>query len=458
MNVPITLTPAQRRRKWLKPFILSYLAVFLSYMAMYLVRKNFNVSQNSLIETYGLTKTQLGIIAVGFSIAYGIGKFVLGYIADGRNTKQFLPVALICSCIAMLIFGLSLGASTFSIVMMTAMYALSGVFQSCGGPCSFATISKWTPLKRRATFLGLWNISHNLGGALAAGVAVFGANYLFHGQVIGMFIFPSLVGILIAIPFLFLGAESPEKYGLGKVEDIFEEPVVSEDKFLEDHQLTKFQVFKKFVALNPIVWLVCIASVFLYIIRIGIDQWALVYAREVLKFENSTAIQGFTFFEIGALIGTVLWGFLSDIIGGRRGLTVLICLAGIFIGLIFFQNATQPWQYLTIQFCLGFLVFGPQLLITMCALGFVPKVAVSVTDGLKGTFAYLIGDSFAKLGLGMIADGKSIFGLSKWAGVFTVFEISVICCIGLMLIVTVAEERKIRKLKAEAKAMKAAKA
>lgn len=31
--------------------------------------------------------------------------------------------------------------------------------------------------------------------------------------------------------------------------------------------------------------------------------------------------------------------------------------------------------------------------------------AIGAADGIKGTFAYLIGDSFAKLGLGMIADG-----------------------------------------------------
>lgn len=49
-------------------------------------------------------------------------------------------------------------------------------------------------------------------------------------------------------------------------------------------------------------------------------------------------------------------------------------------------------------------MFGPQLLIGVAAVGFVPK-AIGAADGIKGTFAYLIGDSFAKLGLGMIADG-----------------------------------------------------
>ena len=42
--------------------------------------------------------------------------------------------------------------------------------------------------------------------------------------------------------------------------------------------------------------------------------------------------------------------------------------------------------------------------------------------GSRGTFAYLIGDSFSKLGLGMIADGTPIFGLTGWTGTFAVLD------------------------------------
>jgi len=71
-----------------------------------------------------------------------------------------------------------------------------------------------------------------------------------------------------------------------------------------------------------------------------------------------------------------------------------------------YQHASNQYIYLASLFALGFLVFGPQLLIGVAAVGFVPKKAIGAADGIKGTFAYLIGDSFAKLGLGMIADGR----------------------------------------------------
>lgn len=172
LDLPLDL----RRKMWFKPFMQSYLVVFIGYLTMYLIRKNFNIAQNDMISTYGLSMTQLGMIGLGFSITYGVGKTVVSYYADGKNTKQFLPFMLILSAICMLGFSASMGAGSVSLFLMIAFYALSGFFQSTGGSCSYSTITKWTPRRKRGSYLGMWNISHNLGGAGAAGVALFGAN------------------------------------------------------------------------------------------------------------------------------------------------------------------------------------------------------------------------------------------------------------------------------------------
>lgn len=453
----LDLPVEERRKMWFKPFMQSYLVVFIGYMAMYLIRKNMNVAQNDLIATYGLTKTELGLIATAFSVTYGIGKTVVSYYADGKNTKQFLPFMLILSAICMLGFAASLGAGSVAIFCMCAFYALSGFFQSTGGPSSYSTITKWTPRKQRGTYLGIWNISHNLGGALAAGVAVFGANTFFNGHVIGMFIFPSIIALIIGFFGLRYGSDSPEAYGLGKAEELFNEPTSEEDDEAEKQNLTKWQIFTKYILMNEVIWLLCFANIFLYIIRIGIDQWSPVYAYEVLGYSKEYAISGFAMFEVGALVGTVLWGFLSDLANGRRGLVACIALGLIIFTLKFYQFAHSEIAYLIAMFALGFLVFGPQLLIGVAAVGFVPKKATSVADGIKGTFAYLIGDSFAKLGLGMIADGHSIFGLTGWDGTFAALYASSFGCIALMAVVAYKEERKIRRVKAYDAAQKAEK-
>lgn len=443
---PVLDLPLEERRKmWFKPFMQSYLVVFIGYMAMYLIRKNFNIAQNDMIETYGLTKTDLGLIGLGFSITYGIGKTVVSYYADGKNTKQFVPFMLILSAICMLGFSASMGGGSIALFLMISFYALSGFFQSTGGSSSYSTITKWTPRKKRGTFLGFWNLSHNVGGAAAAGVALFGANVFFNGHVIGMFVFPSIIALIIGFIGLRYGSDSPEAYGLGKAEELFGEEISEEDRNTEENQLTKWQIFVQYVLRNKVIWLLCFANIFLYIVRIGIDQWSPVYAYQELGFSKDAAISGFALFEVGALVGTFLWGYLSDLANGRRALTACIALGLIVFTLEFYQFATNEFMYLTALFALGFLVFDPQLLIGVAAVGFVPKKAIAVADGVKGTFAYLIGDSFAKLGLGMIADGTPIFGLTGWSGTFAALYASAITCIGLLAFVAIAEEKKIRK-------------
>jgi OPA family hexose phosphate transport protein UhpT-like MFS transporter len=290
-------------------------------------------------------------------------------------------------------------------------------------------------------------MSHNVGGAGAAGVALFGANYLFDGHVIGMFVFPSIIAIIVGFIGMRFGNDSPEAYGLGKVEELFDEAVSEEDEAAEENQMTKKEIFVEYVLKNKVIWLLCFANIFLYIVRIGIDQWSTVYAYQELGLSKETAISGFTLFEVGALVGTLMWGYLSDLANGRRALVACVSLGLIIVSLEFYQHATSEFMYLASLFVLGFLVFGPQLLIGVAAVGFVPKKAISVADGVKGTFAYLIGDSFAKLGLGMIADGTPIFGLTGWKGTFAALDTSAMICIVLLAFVAIAEEKKIRQNK-----------
>ena len=259
--------------------------------------------------------------------------------------------------------------------------------------------------------------------------------------------FRSIIALIVGFIGLRYGSDSPESYGLGTAEELFGEAISEEDKETEENAMTKWQIFVEYVLKNKVIWLLCFSNIFLYVVRIGIDQWSTVYAFQELKLSKEVAIQGFTLFEVGALVGTLLWGWLSDLANGRRALVACIALALIIATLGVYQHASNQYVYLASLFALGFLVFGPQLLIGVAAVGFVPKKAIGAADGIKGTFAYLIGDSFAKLGLGMIADGTPVFGLTGWAGTFAALDAAAVGCICLMAIVAIFEERKIRREK-----------
>lgn len=436
LNVPLS----DRRKLWTLHFLKSYFVVFVGYMAMYLIRKNFNVSQNELIDQFGFTKTDLGKIGFWFSVTYGIGKTVVGYLGDGRNTKNFVSLLLIFAALSMFAFA----GITGSLSGMIFFFALNGVFQSAGGPLSYSTITKWTVHKNRGRFLGLWNISHNLGGALAAVIATFGAEKIFYGDVRGMFIFPAAIALIVGILGLFIGSDSPEAYGLGKAEEIFEEQFSAQDVEAEKDGLDKWGAFKKYILKNPFVWGLCFANVFVYVVRIGVDQWGIVYAKEVLGLSKEIAKSGFTMFELGALSGALIWGYLSDLTKGRSSLISMGAMIAILVVLNVYQHAQDAATYRWSMFALGFLIFGPQLLIGVSGVFFVPKNSVSATDGFRGTFGYLLGDSFAKLGLGMMADNKIVFGLSGWAGTFSAMYSAAIFGLICLGYVAYGEEKKIR--------------
>lgn len=120
---------------------------------------------------------------------------------------------------------------------------------------------------------------------------------------------------------------------------------------------------------------------------------------------------------------------------------------------LFYTNATSVMMVNMLLFAWGALIFGPQLLIGVSLTGFVPKNAISVANGITGSFAYLFGDSMAKVGLAAIADPTSkclnIFGytLSGWIDVFIVCYVALFLGIILLGIVAYYEEKKIRNLK-----------
>ncbi|STV85652.1 Hexose phosphate transport protein UhpT [Klebsiella michiganensis] len=114
-----------------------------------------------------------------------------------------------------------------------------------------------------------------------------------------MFIFPSIIALIVGFIGLRFGSDSPESYGLGNAEELFGEEISEEDKETEENAMTKWQIFVEYVLKNKVIWLLCFSNIFLYVVRIGIDQWSTVYAFQELKLSKEVAIQGFTLFESG---------------------------------------------------------------------------------------------------------------------------------------------------------------
>ena len=176
--------------------------------------------------------------------------------------------------------GLLLSAFGSVIGVFIVLWGINGAFQSVGGPASYSTISRWAPRAKRGRYLGFWNASHNIGGALAGGLALWGANTFFGGNVVGMFIFPALIGLLVGVCGLFIGKDDPEELGWNRSEEIFGEAIEEENTRADS--MTQGAIFRTYILRNPWIWILCVANVFVYIVRIGIDNWAPLYVTEEL--------------------------------------------------------------------------------------------------------------------------------------------------------------------------------
>src|SRR6185295_13915883 len=96
------------------------------------------------------------------------------------------------------------------------------------------------------------------------------------------------------------------------------------------------------------------------------------------------------------------------------GLTLLAVVA---YGL----NRNGPlWIDYAALIAIGFLVYGPIMMIGLHSLDLVPKKAAGTAAGFTGFFGYVFGSAIAGTGVGWIADHWG------WSGVFTTM---VACCV-----------------------------
>lgn len=193
------LTLEQQKKAWLGEFLKTYAVLIVVYGGFYLLRTNFKAAQPLLKEQAGLSTAELGTIGFAFSLTYGFGGLILGFLCDGRNTKRILGFLLVSAGVVSVLVGGVLLSVNHPMGIMVLLWSLNGLAQAPGGPCCNSTMNRWTPRKYRGRFIGWWNASHNIGAMIAGALALWGANTFFGGGVAGMFIVPALICIPIGL-------------------------------------------------------------------------------------------------------------------------------------------------------------------------------------------------------------------------------------------------------------------
>ena len=273
-------------------------------------------------------------------------------------------------------------------------------------------MTHWFSIKERGTWMSVWNCAHNVGGALVGPMSVYGAVWFgswFYGAdtqryfLIGTYLFPACVAILIAIIAYCLIRDTPQSCGLPSIEK-WRNDYSSTYSDKAEQVMSMKEIFKT-VLTNRFLWYIAFANAFVYMVRYGCLDWApTILTEQGINIKDA----GWAYFayEIAAIPGTIICGWLSDrVFHGRRALPTMLFM-GIVAVLIFvyWQNFTNIHIVIACLIAIGFFIYGPVMLIGVQALDLAPKNAAGTAAGLTGFLGYVLGTALlANVVIGYVA-------------------------------------------------------
>ena len=397
-----------------------YAGIFIGYAAYYLVRNNLALAIPDILKEFPQhSKADLGWALTGLSISYGISKFLMGSVSDRSNPKYFLPLGLLLSCAVMFVSG-TVKSIYASLGFVIGLQVVNGWVQGMGWPPCGKSMVHWFSTKERGLVVSFWNVGHNVGGALVATFAVVGVA-LFHEWGAKLY-FNAAIAAAVAILAFVLMRDTPEKYGLPPVEEY-------RNDYPPDHAVDTArtfsyrQIFLEHVLSNRYLWAIAVANAFIYFVRYGVVNWIPTYLQTAKGFSFNESSAGWALYEFAAIPGTVACGWVSDkVFGGRRAPATIVFMALTLVAVIvYWLNLHGPlWIDYVALFSIGFLIYGPIMIIGLHALDLVPKKAAGTAAGFTGFFGYVFGSAIAGTGVGWIADHWG------WTGVFATM---VACCV-----------------------------
>ena len=409
--------------------IRTFVGMYVGYMCFYLTRKSLTFAAPSMMHDIGMTKDDYGILGTTMYITYGIGKFVSGILADKCNIRSFMAVGLLGTSIIALCFSF-----ISSIPLLTFLWGVNGGIQSIGFPPTAKGTVYWFSPNERSFF---WTL---LSSSKAGGIALLGAISplcLFLGSWRAIFYVPGILVIAVAISMIFVLKDKPSSVGLPPIEVYRNDNILSKEKH---SGLSNWQLLKKYVFVNPFVWCIGLASMFLYFTRWVALDWGHIFMIE-RGVPAAHAAGLLAFMPLFGVIGGISAGWLTDkFFKGRAApitIMYLMCLILSIWGMYYFINLrTSSWFVIaTFLALVGFFVEGAQslgcgALLTRVTL---PE-SIGAAIGLVGVFEYA---GAACSGMGGAVMSKSL----DWSGLFIFCGIS--CMVTMIFIAFTWKKEKI---------------
>lgn len=420
-----------------------------------------------LTAEYGISNTSFGIIIAIGSLIYGLSRFINGFIVEKVSTKVFMAIGLILCAISNFCFGFGVDLSyaitgvnegpqfvNMLVLVMGVTIILNQYFQGFGYPPCARMLPQWIAPNELSTKMSIWNTSHSIGSFAAVVICGLimtnmGADMSGDGNIISRitynlscnikgwdslteieqnskvmsyaahygawkwcFIIPGIAAVGGAIICLLGLKDTPQSVGLPEIEGTSTGKEKLQGIPGAHKSFLRHMVFK-----NKWVWMLSIANIFVYVLRMGILDWGPKFLTEDRGMDIKSAAWSVAIFELTAIIGTIFAGWASDhIFKGKSHRMCLFSMIGavVFLAIFALDEGLNPIISTLVLAMSGFCIYGPQALIGIGAANQATKEASATANGLAGICGY-IGSSLSALAVGLIADNLG------WKAVFITF-------------------------------------
>jgi phosphoglycerate transporter family protein len=388
-------------------------SLIIGYASFYLVRQNFQVATPTMLREFGYTNSDIGWVFTAFAVTYGLGKFFSGAICDRTNARWFMTVGLIGSALCSIFIGMA-----SSLWVFIVFYTINGIFQSAGWAPVSRLMTQWYSPNELGTKWGIVNASHQLG---SVAILLCGSSILIHFGWRYVFFMPALAALVLSGILFERLRDTPQSLGLPSIEE--KENLPSDARHCDDEKITYREMFMEHILPNKSLWYVCLANVFVYIVRMGFFNWAPTFLQRARGLSIMKAAYSNVAFELMGAVGGFIAGWASDrVFGGRRNCASFYFMVALIVALLLFW--ALPSNSLAVNttflFVIGFFIYGPQTLVGVAGAEFGSRRAAAAATGLTGTFGYL-GSAISGWGVGKIADRWG------WNATFLFFVICACC-------------------------------
>lgn len=425
------------------------LVSMIGYAIYYFVRKNFSIAMPGLTAQYGISNTSFGIVIGIGSLVYGMSRFINGFVVDRYSARAVMAIGLLLCALSNFAFGFGVNITSWItgvdagpdfinmlVLVMAVTIIINQLFQGVGYPPCARLLPCWIHPSELATKMSIWNTSHSIG----AGAAVVVCGYIMGQMGHDLSADPAIIDRIAAnlhldpskaddfkqimqyathwdawkwcfwIPaclavagaaWLYFGLrDDPRSVGLPEL------PGTKTGKSQSGKNSSQGKFLKAMVWTNRWIWTLCIANIFVYVMRMGILDWGPKFLTEARGMSIEDAAWSVAAFEIFAIVGTIFAGWATDhIFKGKAHRMCFVCMACavVFMAVFILCPGLPMMLSIVILAMAGFFIYGPQALIGIASANHATKEASATANGLAGIFGY-VGSFLSAIGIGIIAD------------------------------------------------------